>query len=101
MWSEGMQQWTTVAEGLRLHSVPRGVVKPQSYMLAAILVTLCCPPFGIVSIVYASQVDSKFNLGDYAGAQAASDSAKNWYQAALTSGMIIIALSIIALSRKP
>jgi Interferon-induced transmembrane protein/GYF domain 2/Prokaryotic RING finger family 1 len=119
MWTEGMARWTTVAEGLSLHSVSRGnpappplayggavsiasaagsagFVKPPSYMLSAILVTLlCCLPFGIVSIVYASQVDSRFNLGDYAGAQASSNSARNWYHAAMISGVIITALLII------
>jgi hypothetical protein len=120
MWAEGMTQWTTVGEGLGLRPAtraipapapvsygwsvsassagrPAGVVKPHNYLLSAILVTLlCCLPFGIVSIVYASQVDSKFNLGDYAGAQASSESAKSWYHASLISVIIIIALSIIA-----
>jgi hypothetical protein len=70
--------------------------RPPTYLLSAILVTLfCCLPFGIVSIVFASQVDSKYNSGDYAGAQAASNTAKNWYHAALISGIIIAVLWII------
>jgi Interferon-induced transmembrane protein/zinc-ribbon domain len=50
-----------------------------TYLVQAILVTLfCCQPFGIVAIVYAAQVGSKLAAGDYAGAQAASASAKMW-----------------------
>ena len=45
----------------------------------AILTTLfCCLPFGIVSIVFAAQVDSKYNGGDAAGARQASENAKKW-----------------------
>ncbi len=77
-------------------SPPQVVVKPDSYMASAILVTLfCCLPFGIVSIVYASQVDSKFNAGDYAGAQQASNSAKTWYHAALITGFLAIILYVV------
>jgi succinate dehydrogenase/fumarate reductase cytochrome b subunit len=62
----------------------------------AIAVTLlCCLPFGVVSIVYAAQVDSKFNAGDSQGAQKASDSAKTWYHAALITGLVVIVLWII------
>jgi hypothetical protein len=35
-------------------------------------------PFGIVSIVYAAQVNSKLAVGDYAGAMDASQKAKTW-----------------------
>jgi hypothetical protein len=56
----------------------------------------CCIPFGIVSIVYASQVDSKFSSGDYDGAQEASSKAKNWYHAALISGILIGVIVFIA-----
>jgi hypothetical protein len=65
--------------------------KPQSYMVAAILSTLFCfLPFGIVSIVYAAQVDSKFNAGDYEGAQQSSDKARTWYCASIGTGVVAI-----------
>jgi hypothetical protein len=54
----------------------------------SILTTLfCCLPFGIVSIVFAAQVDSKFNSGDGAGAQRASDNAKKW---AIVSALVAV-----------
>ena len=53
--------------------------KPGNNLVPAILVTLfCCLPFGIASIVFASQVDAKYSTGDYAGAQASADRSKFW-----------------------
>ena len=50
-----------------------------NYLVFAILSTvLCCLPTGIPAIVYASQVNTKLQLGDMAGAQAASNNAKMW-----------------------
>ncbi len=50
-----------------------------NYLVQAILVTIfCCLPFGIVSIVYAAQVNGKVAAGDIAGARRAPSSAKTW-----------------------
>ena len=50
-----------------------------NYLWQSIVVTLiCCLPFGIPAIVYASKVDSLVARGDIAGARAASKSAKTW-----------------------
>jgi hypothetical protein len=54
-------------------------MRPPTYLAQAILVTLfCCLPFGIVAIVYAAQVDSRWASGDIQGAKSASDNAKLW-----------------------
>jgi len=67
--------------------------KPANNLVWAILTTLfCCLPFGIVSIVFAAQVDGKYNSGDYAGAVASSKSAKTWAIAAAASVLVIIVL---------
>jgi len=51
----------------------------DNHMVKAILSTLfCCLPLGIVSIVYAAQVDGKVRLGDYRGAQVTADNANMW-----------------------
>jgi len=56
----------------------------------AILTTLfCCLPFGIVSIVYAARVDSKYNAGDLAGSLEASNNAKKW---AIVSALVSVVL---------
>jgi hypothetical protein len=62
-----------------------GVVVPpagttiSNYLVFAILTTVfCCLPTGIPAIIYASQVNTKLQLGDIAGAQSASNNAKMW-----------------------
>lgn len=48
-----------------------------NYLVQSILVTLfCCLPFGVVAIIYAAQVNSKLQVGDYEGAVKASNTAK-------------------------
>ena len=53
--------------------------KIPSYLFLAIITTiLCCLPLGIVSIVYAAQVNSKQMAGDIEGARKASQLALIW-----------------------
>jgi hypothetical protein len=64
--------------------------KPYNYLIPAILSTLCCClPLGIVSIVYASQVDGKWSSGDAHGAVNAANNAKMWFYLSLASGLVI------------
>lgn len=61
---------------------------PNSYMVWAILTTiLCCLPFGIVAIVYASKVDNLWYSGNQAAAYDASNKAKNWSLVAGLTGL--------------
>ena len=60
-----------------------------NHLVWAILSTLfCCLPLGIVSIVYAAQVDGKRAAGDIAGAREASSKAKFW--ALLSAALMLI-----------
>src|SRR5258708_34309040 len=63
-----------------LQQVPAGGPSPANvpnYLVQSILVTLfCCLPFGVVGIVFATQVNSKLAQGDFAGALNASKQAK-------------------------
>ena len=71
-------------------------VPPDNHLVAAILTTLfCCLPFGIVSIVKSSQVNSKWQAGDYQGAVQASEEAKTWWKRALIFGIIAEVIVII------
>lgn len=64
-----------------------------NHLVWAILSTLfCCLPLGIVSIVFAAQVDGKRAAGDLAGAQDASRKALNWALASALIGPILVAL---------
>ena len=73
-------------------SVPNHLVK-------AILVTLfCCLPFGIVAIVFASQVDGKVANGDLNGARQASDNSNFWSNLSIglgLAGMVLYFLLIV------
>tara|TARA_R110001583_G_scaffold58714_4_gene174827 strand:- start:2726 stop:2992 length:267 start_codon:yes stop_codon:yes gene_type:complete len=70
--------------------------QPKNYLIESILATIfCCFPFGIPAIIYASQVNSKFAIGDYEGAQKASKNAKNWTIWSAIMGLIIIVFAII------
>lgn len=69
---------------------------PDSYLALAILSTvLCCLPFGIVSIVYASKVNSLYAAQQYEAAEAASKSAKKWGFISIGSGIAIIVLYLL------
>lgn len=66
----------------------------------AILATLfCCLPFGIVAIVKAAQVDGLLARGDYAGAQAAADSAKKWsiWSAVVSVVVLVVYFGVVAI----
>ena len=63
---------------------------PPTNLVWGILTTvLCCQVLGIVSIVYALQVKSKYDSGDFATAQRYSDRAAMWSIAAIVVGLII------------
>ncbi len=62
---------------------------PPNYLVQSILVTLCCClPLGIVSIVYATQVNSKWQAGDSSGALEASANAKKWSTIGFVTGIV-------------
>lgn len=69
---------------------------PPNYLVFAILTTiLCCFPFGIVSIIFAAQVNSKWAVGDFTGAQNSSRNAKTWAWVAFAVGITIAIIYII------
>ena len=74
-------------------------IQPSNYLVWAILTTVfCCMPFGIVSIVFAAQVNSKWQSGDYTGARIASRNARLWalisFGTAIILGFITVMLSV-------
>jgi hypothetical protein len=109
VWVEAMQRHVKATEvpGLTFpnqqqnFSVPPG---PASYprqggytnyqkvnnnlILAIFSTVCCCLPFGVVSIVYASQVDGHAARGDIAKANDSAEKAKNWAIASIVCGVI-------------
>lgn len=62
---------------------------PPNYLVWSILSTIfCCPPLGIVSIVYAAQVNSKWQMGDTEGARLSSKNARLWALITLGVGLV-------------
>lgn len=79
----------------QLHQNPLSTqqVPPPNYLVWAILTTIfCCLPFGIVSIIFAAQVNSKWQMGDYDGAKLSSKNAKLW--AWISFGVAIVGIII-------
>ena len=68
-----------------------------NYLVWAILATIFTfLPFGIVSIIYATQVNRKVDAGDIASARKASENAQMWAWLALGTGLAASALLSLA-----
>jgi hypothetical protein len=77
----------TAPAGMPTGAIPSGTV--PNYLVQSILVTLCCcPAFGIVSIVFAAQVNGRLATGDMAGALDYSGKAKLWAWIAFGLGLL-------------
>jgi hypothetical protein len=62
----------------------------------AILSTLfCCLPLGIVSIVFAAQVNTKLAAGDVVGARESADKAKKWAIYSVIAWVVLVVLYLI------
>lgn len=63
--------------------------RPNSYLALSIISTiLCCLPTGIVSIIYATKVNSSYEDGNYDDANKASKNAKTW-------GLVSIGVAVV------
>jgi len=62
---------------------------PPIYLWQSIVVTLlCCLPLGVIAIIFASQVESRYNIGDIEGSQTSSNRARNLCIWSLVAGLI-------------
>ena len=69
---------------------------PPNYLVWAIVSTvLCCLPLGVASIVFSTQVNSKWAMGDAAGAQDASEKAKKFAMWGAIAGVIGAVLYVL------
>jgi hypothetical protein len=72
----------------------------KNWSVESILVTtFCCLPFGIVGIVNAASVNSKFNSGHYDGALNSARRAEHWAKAGFGFGLALLIIWIIWLFR--
>ena len=115
VWCEGMPGWKKANEvpevaalfapqqqyqqpqyGYQQPAYNNAPPRPDNNMVWAILSTiLCCLPLGIVAIIKASNVNSLYDRGDYAGAEEAAKSAKSWAMWGAISALIIWVLYIL------
>ena len=73
--------------------------KVPNYLPQAILLAIfCCQPFGIVAIIYAAQVNTKLQAGDYEGAVTASDNAKKWCWISFAAGISVFVLYVLVMA---
>lgn len=68
---------------------------PSNYMGQAVLAIFCCWPLAIPALINSTQVQSKWMMGDQAGAHAASKEAKKWSNLAIWLGVAWIVLVIL------
>lgn len=69
---------------------PMAPPRPKNWLVESILVTIfCCLPFGIVGIVYASSVNSRYDSGDYTGALTQSQQAGKWTKIGFWIGLAV------------
>ena len=63
--------------------------KVPNYLIPAIVSALCCFPLGIISIIFAAQVNGKVTAGDMAGALDASKKAKMFSYIFIALGLVV------------
>ncbi|CAN5846971.1 hypothetical protein BH24BAC1_BH24BAC1_02250 [soil metagenome] len=114
VWYEGMGGWTRAAEvpelsgwfrhvpppvdrvppppGASSPPTPPGAasgIPPKSWLIESILATIfCCLPLGLVGIIFASKVESRYYAGDVEGARRASKDAETWTKISIAVAVI-------------
>lgn len=69
---------------------------PKNWLVESILVTLfCCLPFGIVGIINAANVNTKWTAGDYEGAERSAAEAKKWTKIGFIIGIVVIVAYVL------
>jgi hypothetical protein len=113
VWMEGLADWIPAGNLAELQSLfpavtsqvppistPSGSVMgekpPKNWLVESILVTiLCCLPFGIVGIIYATKVESLWNSGQRDAAIKASQDAGKWVRIGFFIGIAGIIIYIL------
>lgn len=74
-------------------------LKPSNWLWQSIVATvLCCLPFGIVGIVYATRVDSLYYNKQYDEAEAFARKAKTWTLISAAAGLLYVLYWIVTMS---
>lgn len=71
-------------------------IKPNNNLVGAILTTIfCCLPLGVVSIIYASQVDSQWYAGNTQAACELARKSRKWMWIGVVSSLCIWILYLL------
>lgn len=71
-------------------------INGTTYLIFAILSTvMCCPPFGIPAIIFATKIDKLQAMGDFEGAANAAKKSKMWSIIAAATVAVLFVLYII------
>ena len=71
---------------------------PKTWLVESILATIfCCLPFGIVSIVYSSKVESSYWSGRYDMAKVYSDKARTWFWASVITAAVVTLIYFVCI----
>lgn len=90
-WQQG-QPWQAPGQPQYVQAPPR----PATYLIWAILITvLCCSPLSIAAIVTGAITNSRYNSGDYAGAQRMSNTTEWLIILSILLGVLTLPLSLI------
>ena len=76
------QEWTPPPASGPSENVP-------NYLVPAIISAVCCFPLGIISIIFAAQVNGKVTAGDIPGAMDASKKAKMFSYIFIILGVLL------------
>lgn len=69
--------------------MPNREPMPDTFLVWAVLATLlCCLPAGVVAIIYAASVSSRYYAGDLEGARRASRRAEIWIIVSIVAGIV-------------
>lgn len=112
VWKVGMASWQKASQLPELADLfysippvpptvqaqvnPNRPQRPETNLVWAILATLCCClPLGVVSIVYAAQVDGFYNTQQYDKALEYSQNARKWAIISAVVGLVSSAVYTI------
>ena len=68
---------------------------PTNLGWAIVFTLLCCLPTGVVAIIYAAKVSSRYQAGDLAGAQKASETSAWWCIISVVMGILYMPISML------
>ncbi len=70
--------------------------KPDNHLVLAIICTaFCCMPLGIYAIIKANDVNTQYNMQQYAAAEKSAAEAKKWSIIGMCTSGVLIALYLV------